>query len=127
MDKLLNRGKYEIEGEAKIVNEDTQLGWKIFLMGPEFTKTDKIIYILNYVWTGLWTLVFFIGTIYNLYNDVSNVAWMSFWKTYLYVHVTVSVFIIFWFTIGGFRDLKDMISRLKTEYRDHQDDGWVSK
>ena len=126
LDKLLNRGKYEIEGEAKIVNEDTQLGWKIFLMGPEFTKTDKIIYILNYAWTGLWTLVFFIGTVYNLYNDVSNVAWMSFWKTYLYVHVTVSIFIIFWFTIGGFRDLKDMISRLKTEYRDHQDDGWVS-
>tara|TARA_Y100001968_G_scaffold312725_1_gene336202 strand:- start:535 stop:2517 length:1983 start_codon:yes stop_codon:yes gene_type:complete len=126
LDKLLNRGKYEIEGEAKIVNEDIQLGWKIFLMGPEFTKTDKIIYILNYAWTGLWTLVFFIGTVYNLYNDVSNVAWMSFWKTYLYVHVTVSIFIIFWFTIGGIRDLKDMISRLKTEYRDHQDDGWVS-
>ena len=38
MDKLLNRGKYKIEGEAKILNEDIQLGWKIFLMGPEFTK-----------------------------------------------------------------------------------------
>ena len=126
MDKLLNRGEYEIEGEAKVVNKETQIGWKIFLMGPEFTKTDKIIYILNYVWTGLWTIVFFAGTAYNLYNDVSNVAWMQFWKIYLYVHVTVSIVIIFWFTIGGFRDLKEMISKLKTEYRDHQDDGWVS-
>ncbi len=95
-------------------------------MGSEFTKTDKIIYILNYVWTGLWTLVFFIGTAYNLYYDVSNIAWLNFWKTYLYIHITVSIFIIIWFTIGGFKDLKDMISRLKTEYRDHQDDGWVS-
>ena len=126
MDKLLNRGEYEIEGEAKVVNKETQIGWKIFLMGPEFTKADKIIYILNYVWTGLWTIVFFAGTAYNLYNDVSNVAWMQFWKIYLYVHVTVSIVIIFWFTIGGFRDLKEMISKLKTEYRDHQDDGWVS-
>ena len=126
MDKLLNRGEYKIEGEAKVVNKETQIGWKIFLMGPEFTKTDKIIYILNYVWTGLWTIVFFAGTAYNLYNDVSNVAWMQFWKIYLYVHVTVSIVIIFWFTIGGFRDLKEMISKLKTEYRDHQDDGWVS-
>ena len=42
MDKLLNRGEYEIEGEKKVVNEDTQIGWKIFLMGKEFTKTDKI-------------------------------------------------------------------------------------
>ena len=126
MDKLLNRGKYKIDGEAKIINRETQLGWKIFLMGSEFTKTDKIIYILNYAWTGIWTIVFFAGTAYNLYNDVSNVAWMKFWKTYLYVHVVVSILIIIWFTIGGFRDLKDMISRLKTEYRDHQDDGWVS-
>tara|TARA_B100000073_G_scaffold79182_1_gene60067 strand:+ start:5809 stop:7869 length:2061 start_codon:yes stop_codon:yes gene_type:complete len=126
MDKLLNRGKYKIEGEAKIINQETQLGWKIFLMGSEFTKTDKIIYILNYVWTGLWTLVFFIGTAYNLYYDVSNIAWLNFWKTYLYIHITVSIFIIIWFTIGGLKDLKDMISRLKTEYRDHQDDGWVS-
>ena len=32
MDKLLNRGEYAIEGEKKVVNEDTELGWKIFMM-----------------------------------------------------------------------------------------------
>ena len=80
MDKLLNRGEYAVEGESKIVNKDTQIGWKIFLMGEEFTKTDKIIYLLNYAWTGLWTIVFIIGTIYNLSNDVSNTSWMNFWK-----------------------------------------------
>ena len=31
MDKLLNRGQYAIEGEKKIINENTELGWKIFL------------------------------------------------------------------------------------------------
>ena len=127
MDKLLNRGDYAIEGESKIVNQDTQLGWKIFLMGEEFTKTDKIIYLLNYAWTGMWTIIFIVGTIYNLSNDVSNAAWMSFWKNYLYVHICVSLFIIVWFTVGGLNDLKVMLKKLKTDFRDHQDDGWVAK
>ena len=127
MDKLLNRGEYALEGESKIVNKDTQIGWKIFLMGEEFTRTDKIIYLLNYAWTGLWTIVFIAGTIYNLSNDVSNTSWMNFWKNYLYVHIVFSIFIIIWFTMGGLNDLKVMLTKLKTDYRDHQDDGWVTK
>ena len=127
MDKLLNRGEYAIEGEKKIVNKDTELGWKIFLMGEEFTKGDRIIYILNYVWTGIWTMVFIIGTIYNLSNEVSNATWMIFWKNYIYIHIIISLSTIVWFTIGGFNDLKVMMNKLKTGDRDHQDDGWVSE
>ena len=63
MDKLLNRGKYSIEGEMKIVNEVPEKGWKILGMGKEFTKNDKLIFIINYVWTGVWTLIFIFGTI----------------------------------------------------------------
>ena len=127
MDKLLNRGKYAIEGEKKIINENTELGWKIFLMGEEFTKGDKLIYILNYVWTGIWTLVFIVGTIYNLSNEVSDASWMSFWRNYIYIFIVISLLIIVWFTVGGFHDLKIMMDKLKTEKRDHHDDGWVSE
>ena len=125
MDKLLNRGEHAIEGEKKVVNKNTQLGWKIFMMGDEFTKGDKLIYILNYVWTGIWTLVFIIGTAYNLSNDVSDATWMAFWKNYIYIHIVISLSMIVWFTIGGFRDLKIMMERLNTDHRDHDDDGWV--
>ena len=127
MDKLLNRGEYAIKGERRVVNKKTQMGWKIFLMGEEFTKSDRLIYIVNYVWTGIWTLVFIIGTIYNLSHDVGSASWMAFWKNYIYIHILFSLVIIFWFTIGGFKDLKTMVSRLKIEQRDHQDDGWVSE
>ena len=127
MDKLLNRGKYAIEGEKKIINENTELGWKIFLMGEEFTKGDKLIYILNYVWTGIWTLVFIVGTIYNLSNEVSDANWMLFWRNYIYIFIVISLVIIVWFTVGGFHDLKIMMDKLKTEKRDHHDDGWVSE
>ena len=37
-----------------------KLDGRFFLMGEEFTKTDKIIYLLNYAWTGLWTIVFIV-------------------------------------------------------------------
>ncbi|MEL0338295.1 MAG: sodium:solute symporter, partial [bacterium] len=80
MDKLLNRGKYSIQGEVNVVDEEVKIGWKMFGMGKEFTKTDKLIYIVNYVWTIFWTIVFIIGTTYNLYNPVSDDSWMSYWK-----------------------------------------------
>ena len=96
-------------------------------MGKEFTKGDRLIYILNYAWTGIWTLVFIVGTIYNLSNEVGDLSWMSFWKNYIYIHIVFSIGIICWFTIGGFKDLKVMIKRLKIGQRDHRDDGWVSE
>jgi len=127
MDKLLNRGKYSIQGEVKVVNQEPDFGWKIFGMGKEFTKSDKLIYIVNYAWTGMWTLVFIIGTIYNLSNPVSNSSWMVYWKYYIYINIAVCSVIIVWFTLGGISDLRNMITSLKTENRDHGDDGWVDR
>jgi SSS family solute:Na+ symporter len=125
MDKLLNRGKYSIDGEVNVVDEQVKIGWKIFGMGKEFTKNDKLIYILNYAWTGFWTLVFIIGTVYNLSNPVSDDAWMKFWEYYIYIHLILSGIVLIWFTLGGLHDLKSMISALKSDVRDHGDTGWV--
>ena len=125
MDKLLNRGKYSIEGEMKIVNKMPEKGWKILGMGKEFTKNDKLIFIINYVWTGVWTLIFIFGTIYNLYNKVDDSSWMMFWKYYLIVYISTSVITIFWFSIGGYQDLKSMMNALRSNERDHEDAGWV--
>ena len=125
MDRLLNRGKYSIKGEMAVINRDPELGWKIFGMGAEFTKSDKLIYILNYGWTGMWTLIFIIGTVYNLSNPVSDSSWMKYWEYYIYLNMVVSIIIIIWFTLGGISDLKHMISNLKSDYRNHKDDGWV--
>ncbi|MDC0881696.1 sodium:solute symporter [Candidatus Marinimicrobia bacterium] len=127
MDKLLNRGKYSIDGEVNVVDEQVKIGWKIFGMGKEFTKNDKLIYILNYAWTGFWTLVFIIGTVYNLSNPVSDDAWMKFWEYYIYIHLILSGIVLIWFTLGGFHDLKSMITALKSDVRDHGDTGWVDE
>jgi len=127
MDKLLNRGKYAIKEETNIINKNPERGWKILGMGKEFTKIDKLIYIMNYVWTFGWTVVFIVGTIHNLSNEVSDDAWMQFWKIYLMIHIFIAVISIIWFTIGGFRDLRIMMKRLKNPDRNHDDDGFIRR
>lgn len=126
-DKLLHRGKYAIAGEMTIVDEAPSKGWAMLGMGKEFTRADKIIYILNYVWTGGWVLTFIVGTIYNLTHDVSDESWLLFWRIYLTLHILVSAVIIVWFLLGGFRDLRRMNKKLQTSERDHRDDGFVTK
>jgi solute:Na+ symporter, SSS family len=125
-DKLLHRGKYEIAGESNVVTAAPSRGWKILGMGKEFTRGDKIIYILNYVWAGGWLLVFIFGTIYNLTYEVSDESWLLFWRIYLAINVVLSAVVIVWFVIGGFRDLGRMNRRLKSASRDSRDDGFVS-
>ena len=126
MDKLLNRGNYVIEGEMEIVNEAPERGWKMLGMGKEFTMGDKFIYIVNYIWTCSWTILFIVGTVYNLYYDVSDTSWMTFWKYYLFINIGMAMISIIWFTWGGFKDLNVMMTKLRSDERDHNDDGWVA-
>lgn len=125
MDKMLHRGKYAIKEETIIVNEVPQKGWRMLGIGKEFTKGDKIIYIISYIWTFIWVAIFIAGTILNLVNDVPDSAWMSFWRYYVIINLIVSVIIICWFSIGGLHDFRDMMKRLKSMIRDHLDNGTV--
>ncbi|MEW6508548.1 MAG: sodium:solute symporter [Bacteroidota bacterium] len=125
LDKMLHRGKYEIKEETKVIEQVPQKGWKLFGIGKEFTKGDKIIYISAYSWTFLWVVVFIIGTIINLSTDVPDSSWIRFWETFVYINLAASIIVVIWFTIGGFKDFKEMVHRLKTMERDHLDDGTV--
>ncbi|MEL1233375.1 MAG: hypothetical protein VW667_05655, partial [Candidatus Neomarinimicrobiota bacterium] len=126
MNKLLNRGNYSIKKEKKVVDKNVKTFWRIFGIGKEFTIEDKIIYLISYVWNIFFTLVFVIGTVYNLSNSVSDDSWMVYWKYQVYINIVFSFIIIIWFSIGGFVDIKKMFSLLGSSQRDHQDSGWVS-
>ena len=126
MDKLLNRGEYSIKEEKKIVDKNVKTVWRVFGIGNEFTIEDKITYLVSYVWNIFFTVVFVIGTVYNLSNSVSDDSWMIYWKYQVYINVVFSFVIIIWFSIGGFIDIKKMFSSLSSNQRDHQDSGWVS-
>ena len=126
MDKLLNRGEYSIKEEKKIVDKNVKTVWRVFGIGNEFTIEDKITYLVSYVWNIFFTVVFVIGTVYNLSNSVSDDSWMVYWKYQVYINVVFSFVIIIWFSVGGFIDIKKMFSSLSSTQRDHQDSGWVS-
>ncbi|MDE3057780.1 MAG: sodium:solute symporter [Bacteroidota bacterium] len=125
MDKMLHRGNYAIAEETVVVDEVPLKGWKVLGMGKEFTKGDKVIYLAAYLWTFLWVAVFLIGTIWNLAGNVSDAAWMTFWKAFVLIYLAASIVIMIWFTLGGIRDFRDMMQRLKVMTRDHTDDGTV--
>ncbi|MDP4174547.1 MAG: sodium:solute symporter [Bacteroidota bacterium] len=127
MDKMLHRGQYEIKDESIVVNKAPQRGLKILGMGKEFTKGDKFIYWATYSWTFLWVVVFVIGTVCNLSYDVPDSSWMLFWKDFVIINLAASFIVMVWFTIGGIKDCRDMLSRLKTMVRDHSDDGTVKE
>jgi len=117
MDKLLHRGEFAIEGEIKVVDEVPSRGLKMLGMGKEFTRGDKLIYIAAYAWTFCMDSRVLAGTWFNLSSEVSDSTWLSFWRAFILINTVVSVFIILWFTIGGTRDLKEMLRRLATATR----------
>ncbi len=127
MDKMLHRGKYEIKEETVVVDEVPVKGLKMLGMGKEFTRGDKFIYLTAYTWTFAWVVVFIIGTLFNLSGDVPDSSWMSFWKYFVIINLVASIIVIIWFTLGGIKDFKEMLQRLKTMVRDHNDDGSVQK
>ncbi len=127
MDKLLNRGKYRKKDEYKEISKTPQKGWKLLGMGKEFTRGDKFIYILTYVFGALWMIIFIWGTIINLTGDVSNQSWSKFWQIYLWIGVVISGIVTIWFAIGGWKDVKFMLNKLKTMIRDKNDDGSVTE
>jgi hypothetical protein len=124
---MLHRGKYLVREEYTVVDEAPIKGWKVLGMGREFTGWDKIIYIATYAWTASWVVVFVVGTVLNLTHEISTAAWLGFWKTYTMIFLGVSIFVFFWFSIGGIIDLKEMIRTLRVMKRDHADTGFVDE
>ena len=128
MDKLLHRGQYSDHAKEKSGSETPAKGWKVLAWTKEFTRGDKVIYAVTIGWTLLWVLVFIAGTIYNfVVEPIENSTWMEFWKIYTYIFLGVSIVVTIWFTIGGIKNLREMISALRHNLRDHSDDGFVKK
>jgi len=115
--------------KKKIFPVDTALkrktGWKTFGMGEEFSLGDKFIYLLSYgIVFGLLG-IFLIGMIIASLINISDRSWLSFWKICIIMMVGISAIITVWMTIGGFRNLKELFSLLRTAKQNVIDDGTV--
>ena len=125
MDRMLLRGGFAVREETRIVEAQPLRGWKVLGMGREFTRGDKLIYVITYAWTFAWVVVFIIGTVLNLAGGVRNGPWFGFWKTYVWIYLLASIAVLLWFGTGGFINLAEMVRSLRTMKRDHGDSGFV--
>ena len=94
-------------------------------MGREFTRGDRVIYLATYTWTLGWFAFFVIGTVHNLAHPVEDAWWERFWKVYVILQAALAVFVTVWMGLGGARDLRRMLRRLKSTGRREDDDGYV--
>ena len=135
LDRMLHRGSYAPEADnasqkqEETCNATPESTFRSCLrklgLSDEFSVTDKVLFggcIFKYM--TMW-LVFLAFTLCNIFMDVPLKAWFTYWKTYVWLFLAVSVFVTIWFSIGGLMDLKDMFRRLKTIVRNDSDDGMV--
>ena len=125
MDRMLHRGAYASPDEERRGDGRPLKGWSVLGTTREFTRGDRRIYVATYAWTFGWVVVFIIGTAVNLGGQVSNEAWLAFWKIYIWIYLAASIIVTVWFTTGGLINLREMIVALRTMRRDHADSGFV--
>ena len=126
MDKMLHRGKYAVADDVATVEAKPVRGFRALIaMGSEFTRWDKIIYILSLAWSLSLCAVFLIGVVCNLIFDIKTGSWIKFWWVYVVIHFVLSIITTIWFLIGGLRDYRDMFRLLKSRKADELDDGRV--
>jgi len=130
LEKLLNRGPYAVK-EDVTESAKKQLAVPVWQrrmgVNTNFTRGDKIIYFSQISWTSFWLLAFITGTVIGVTVGISNHAWLGWWRFVLALSMSVGVVTIVWFMIGGIRDFRDLVRRLKAERPDETDDGWVSE
>jgi solute:Na+ symporter, SSS family len=125
-DKLLHTGIYSTEKETTYGSEEVIKGWRVLAPTREFSKGDRAIYWATTGWTAAWVAVFFIGTTFYFFvKPFTDSQWMNFWQVYTYIFLGASIIVTVWFTIGGMKNLREMIHALKHNIRDYKDDGFV--
>ncbi len=127
MDRLLHRGEYAVSQDRGLVYEG-KIGKFMERLGitNEFSKRDKVVYLIIMGWAVSWFLLFIVGCIYNLTHKVSDVAWGKFWYLYVLLYFAVGIVIVVWLVVGGVLDMKKMIRVLSVVKRDVGDDGTVA-
>jgi solute:Na+ symporter, SSS family len=125
LDRLLHRGRHAVAGEHRQLGAPVSRGLRLLFFTREFSRGDKILYIMTYAWVLGWFAVFVTGTVINLMRPVPDAEWIRFWKVYLIIMFAASTVVFVWFTGGGLRDLGRMMRRLRSRTRDRDDDGVV--
>ena len=93
---------------------------------------DKVVFAVTIIWAFGWMIVFVFGcSIYGLSKsgvinfDFNDSLWIRFWQIKVYILFSMVIAVVTLFLVGGFADLKKLVSSLRTIRRDERDDGMV--
>ncbi len=127
LERMLHRGVYAVDPREHEAHSAPARGWQAaFGMGAEFSRGDKVLATLYAATTVGQLLVFVVVMVMHLvFHAIPDSFWPGFWRGYLLVYLALSVPGIFWFTVGGVRDIRDLLVHLQTAKRDPTDDGRV--
>jgi solute:Na+ symporter, SSS family len=126
MDKLLHRGKYAVKSDIAAKDEIPISGLKSLIgMTNEFSRIDRFTYIITMSWVIGWSIIFLCVTAYAVIFGISSQNWMTFWKFYTFLGISIGIVFAIWFAIGGMKDIKFMFRKLKTAVKDYTDTGEI--
>jgi Na+/proline symporter len=130
LDRMLHRGKYNIDGENKEALKLTfhHIFSKLLGITKDYTTGDKVIAYAFFIQSFVWGfLCAFIGVI--IWNTIT--PWpLAWWGTYFFIillaiPLCLTIISIFWFGIGGVIDLFRLFRDLKVRVTNPLDDGRV--
>ena len=131
MDKILRRGKYEVEEEKKIVDSRSdhhRIGrfWKMIgVNSREFSKIDRALFLYSFLFAAAELTGFFILVLFHLFGYMNNEKWLFWWRIRLVYFLVMGAVGCIWISAGGIFDLKKMYNKLTSYKRDESDDGRV--
>lgn len=129
LNRMLNRGRWRIEGDASIDAAPTTFLEKLG-MDSQFKGSDRAVTLVTLAWPLVFTILFLVGTAYALWrkaNDdpISPSSWSTWWFWWTWLILGTSVIVVVWFTSGGIRDVVRMVRVLRARRVDVRDDGRV--
>ena len=135
MDRMLHRGKYAVAGEESVRLSEGETFWQKIGITREFTRSDKVVAAVTLGWPAAWLVVFLVGNVIQWYfsgsgdgsvsGGISDIAWSDFWCVWMWLVYLCSVGVTIWFTIGGFKDIRYLFEKLRSQRTDVHDDGRV--
>ena len=130
LERMLHRGKYNIDGENKEELSFTfhHIFRKILGITKDYTTGDKIIAYAFFFQSFIWGFLFaFVGVF--IWNEIT--PWpIEWWGTYFFIillaiPLCLSIISVFWFGIGGFIDFFRLFRDLKERVANPLDNGQV--
>ena len=130
LDRLLHRGVYDVEGQAKPAFRWTPGNVAKALVGitPEYTRGDKIIAwsVVSYAIVYKFGLCFVAVLIWNMISPWPTEWWSTyFFITSLCVTGVIGIISTFWFLIGGIIDMKRLFKDMAARVDNPLDNGQV--